>query len=282
MQLFAANENNQPIFANNALKQKDYHCLECHGVVRLRSGIHRQKHFYHTHSAPHCHQQGKGIVHLMTQMHLLKILPEGEAKLEVRFPQMGRIADVAWDSQKIVFEVQCASISAEEVLERNRDYQKMGWQPVWILHDQRYNQKRISAAEFVLRSHPHYFTNMNSEGHGIIYDQFDLHQKGFKTQKMGPLSINLGKRIFFSTSNKNLKNPLKIVQQRINSWSCYFENDLFDISQIENSEYIIEAKRREAEFYKPIKMSSRIRKIFSLLARPYVLGFQMLLEKLCR
>jgi len=59
MQLFAANEKGLPVFANHAVKQKNYFCFECQSIVRLRAGQHRQKHFYHIQLTSHCHQQGK-------------------------------------------------------------------------------------------------------------------------------------------------------------------------------------------------------------------------------
>ena len=77
---------------------------------------------------------GKGLVHLSVQNRILEMLPPNEADMEVRFDTIGRIADVAWTSQKIVFEVQCATITAEEVMERNPSYASVGYDVVWILH----------------------------------------------------------------------------------------------------------------------------------------------------
>src|SRR5271156_2123508 len=36
-----------PITASHAIKRKRYRCPECAAIVQLRSGPHRQAHFYH-------------------------------------------------------------------------------------------------------------------------------------------------------------------------------------------------------------------------------------------
>jgi len=171
MQLFAMDRFGHVVSSAAALKQNDYICPECGGAVRLRQGIHRKAHFFHLKTPMRCRQKGKGIVHLQVQLSLQKMLPE--TRLEVPFPDIGRIADVVWEREKIVFEVQCSPISAEEVLDRNEDYFRMGYQVVWVLHDRRYNQPVPKEAELVLIDSPHYFTNIDESGKGVFYDKAD-------------------------------------------------------------------------------------------------------------
>src|SRR5581483_7947193 len=91
----------------------------------------------------------KSIAHLKIQHHLKSLL--NTAILEKPFPEIKRIADVVWEEEKIVFEVQVSPISKEEVEERCLDYEKMGYTPIWILYNKNFNQNVLSQAELFLR-----------------------------------------------------------------------------------------------------------------------------------
>ncbi|MGE5196370.1 MAG: competence protein CoiA, partial [Anaerolineae bacterium] len=125
MQLYAL-EGNTCIIAQEALAHKDYRCPECAGIVRARHGPHRRPHFYHMHLSKFCRQRQKSEEHIQTQLFLKKCLPQEEAALEKIYPAIGRIADVAWEREKLVFEIQCSPISAEEVKSRTTDYRSLG------------------------------------------------------------------------------------------------------------------------------------------------------------
>lgn len=94
---------------------------------------------------------------------------------------------------------------------------------MWILHDMRYNRSRPAPAELYLRSSPHYFTNMNSQGVGQIYDQ------GSRLKR--------GKRIYISPRLPiQIQEPYKPTQSQLkhrNAWKLAFKGDLaeFDLSQ---------------------------------------------------
>ncbi len=105
MQLCALDSKNALIFADKAQKQTDYICSKCDQKVRLRSGMHRHAHFFHITPNRSCRLNGKGMEHIMVQRHLIELLPEGEAELECRFSEIGRIGDVAWHSAKLIFEI---------------------------------------------------------------------------------------------------------------------------------------------------------------------------------
>jgi competence protein CoiA len=166
MQLYALEENT-PILAIHASRHQNYCCPECGATVRLRGGKLRQFHFFHLRSQPFCKQHQKSLTHLQIQLHLKSLIPG--AFIEKQFPTIGRIADVAWEERKIIFEVQYSPISLEEVQKRNADYARCGYSVVWLLHDQQFNQRRLSSAETYLRQRPCYFVN----GHKI-YDQFEV------------------------------------------------------------------------------------------------------------
>jgi len=183
MQLYACDHQNRLTTAELAEKGIDYRCPECRGVVRVRKGSHKHPHFFHLSHNRNCRQSGKSAVHLGIQNHLLKSLPKGEVILECRFPEKGRIADAAWMPRRLIFEVQCSPISAEEVQQRNLDYAQLGFQVVWIFHDFRFNSWRVTAAEHCLNSRPFYYTNMNAKGEGIIYDQTSEIRGGIRRRR---------------------------------------------------------------------------------------------------
>lgn len=193
MHLLARHPKGNSIPAWEAEKGTDYFCLECGDPVRLRSGMHRQSHFYHTKPRLNCRQSGKSITHLQIQLALSYLLPK--SALEVPFPSIRRIADVVWEEKNLIFEVQCSPIQAEEVIARNRDYASLGFQVVWILHDQCFNQRRLTAAEKALASHAHYFTDFTANGEGIFYDQLSHDHRGIRKVVIPHLPVFLHKLV---------------------------------------------------------------------------------------
>lgn len=191
MQLFALTPEKEVVAAGDALKKTEYFCMECGKVVRLRGGRHRQDHFYHIKPDPCCRQSQKSMVHLQIQWYLFQLLPKGEVVMERRFPEISRIADIAWEEMKIVFEVQCSSIEQREVEERNRDYNSLGYQVVWILHERRFVRSRITAVEEWLKDRPCYFTDFDEEGKGKIYDQLHLFYHGERKYSSEKSLVNL-------------------------------------------------------------------------------------------
>lgn len=275
MQLHAIDNNYQVISARRAAKHTNYKCTECQEIVRLRSGPHRQAHFYHLEPTPFCRQHQKGAIHLQLQSYFFNQLPPGDCLLEHPFKEIGRIADVAWLSQKIVFEIQYSPISAEEVLGRNLDYQKLGWQVIWILHEHQYNQVRVSAAELALRSSPYYYSNMDSQGSGIIYDQFDIWERGVRKGRLSPLPIDIQREIKFAPFENSL--PLKVLEERRKNWPISFPGDLMHLSS--ESKYFKLALDREKSFNSTSKIKLW-KKIWNY--SPYQIFFRFILERMCR
>ena len=160
--------------------------------------------------------------HLHVQLRLASLF-EG-ANIEVPFPSIGRIADVACEELRIVFEIQYSPISLEEVEGRNRDYKSVGYGVVWILHDGRFNQKKLGAAEGHLRGTTCYYTDMDREGKGEIYDQFEVIKGGYRHFK-GPRIVVNPAKIY---RNAGLKRgmDLKLVKERVERWEYFVEGDL--------------------------------------------------------
>ena len=259
MQLFALDQNGNHVLVEHARRHVDYHCPECSGQLRLREGSVRRAHFYHKHPVEDCRQNNKSIEHLQVQWRLFDLIP---CSLEWRFPEINRIADVVWESEKLIFEVQCSPISAEEVHARHRDYENLGYRVIWILHDRRYNRRKVYPVEHA----PHYYTNIDEEGKGMIYDQFDLVQGNSRKTTFAPLVVDLTQPVPFPNHH-----PLKLVMDRSKVYPCAFQGDL---AHVDDPEYINSAKSFEKSF-KP-------KKIFERLIQACKVFEMFLLEKVCK
>ena len=160
-----------PITACRAIKQKRYLCPECSSFVQLRSGPHRQAHFYHMRALSACAQQQKDRRAFRTSAPSRIAHSRCRGPMERAFPQIARIADIAWETRKLVFEIQCSPISLHEVQSRCRDYRSIGWDILWILSDKRFNKRRLSAAEAFLRLQTSYYSHWDEK---ILYDQCEI------------------------------------------------------------------------------------------------------------
>ncbi|HEV8051426.1 MAG TPA: competence protein CoiA family protein [Parachlamydiaceae bacterium] len=296
MQICAHDLASTLIFADNANKHQDYQCVECRQTVRLRRGIHRKAHFYHIQPNRICKQHAKGMPHLMLQQFLQNILPEGEAELECAFASIKRIADVVWHPQKIVYEIQCSPISAEEIKARNQNYTSVGYQVVWIFHDERYNQHRLSAAENSIIDQPHYYSDMNEMGEGKIYDQFSIIANGKRVQRLPILPIDLSTPKLLNEGRLKWQKKLPcILQRRAKNWPLVFSGDTID-STLNPDESLINHSDNQRElalilkdlFAKNNKLSFiyllKQPKIFfrEWIARPYSAVIKLILERACR
>lgn len=232
MQLIARDKDSICI-ASQASKGKNYTCPECKALVRLRSGPHKQAHFYHLSVPKECRQHQKSQEHIHLQLLLLERLKQEEAAMEWRFPEIGRIADVAWLNQKYIIEVQCSPITLKEVREREEDYQRIGFQVLWILHEKCFNKKKLSAAEALLRLSPSYFTNVNDKGRGIIYDQFEVIQNNRRLFKGPPLPISFP-TLSPMTSPISKEDPL-MIRLRKKRWKFFIQGDVLDRFEKEES-----------------------------------------------
>lgn len=277
MQLYALDVDGALIFAEVAEKQRDYYCRECRGVIRLRSGFYR-RHFYHLQPTHSCVSSGKSMAHLQAQYYLLRQLPPDEGQMECQFPSIGRIADVAWLPRKIIFEIQCSPISADEVRQRNEDYASEGFQVIWILHDTRFNQKRLCAAEDILKMHTHYFTNIDDEGGGGLYDQFSLIYRGMRNHTLDPLFIDIA--CLKKTPDNKLLTPFtpQMIKMRQQCWAFYCAEDLLDCYlQNKRLEYLQKIYSLE----KPIPSGGQ-KRWHSYIINFYKASIQILLEKSCK
>lgn len=213
-------DDERAVFAAEADKRARYRCPECNAYVRVRSGPHRQPHFYHVRASKPCRQQQKSEEHLGLQFHLAKEC--GDARMERPFPEVGRIADVAWEKERIVFEVQCSPISLTEAQERTRDYRSQGWRLIWILSDKRFNRRKLTAAEHYLRQQTCYFASWNRQ-RTILYDQWDIVADFQRVYKGAPIPVQPSR--IAPLPRPILQHLPRCVQERLAQWPLHLEGD---------------------------------------------------------
>lgn len=265
MQVYAQNTQGEQVFVERASRQHDYFCLECGGKVRVRGGPIKQLHFFHTGPRSSCRQHAKSQEHLAVQLILEQTIGSA-CRQEAFCKEIGRVADLLWEDKKIVFEVQCSPISSEEIEARIHDYRSIGYEVVWILHDRTFNQWRISAAEFFLQRHTHYFTNMGSDG-GTIYDQYQLLHHGRKVlsgREQGlfrrPISIQtIWRREEASEPFSAMRAiaeeswfPLGLIE-RVHHWGAFFAGDYLSLL----AEALEEAPIKESRLLAPLILCQR-------------------------
>jgi competence protein CoiA len=278
MQLYAL-DNDQFVFAHHAQKHKNYRCPECQNDIRIRGGPHRQTHFYHLGTNPLCNQHKKTLIHLQIQLKLYAQLP-GSA-IEKPYKQIHRIADVSWEQQGIVFEIQYSAISLVEAQERCRDYEKLGLTVVWILHEKRFNKRRMGNSEVFLRQNICYYTNIDAKGQGIIYDQFDISKNMIKLFWGLPLGVNLSSPLRLQRSHSTIKLPQALLSRFIPG-RLYFKGDLIDKCLKNSSE---EAFRSMTSLEKKIFKPASLRlfpSILGIVKNFYRTILRMALESLAR
>ena len=207
MTLYALDDG-ELTYAEDALPGKTYHCVDCFKALKYRKGK-VLAHFYHVNASINCRLYSKTERHLLAQLQLQKIFPEGALQMERFFPKISRRADLCWEEAKIIFEIQCSPISEKEVAQRILDYRSLGYEVIWLLDDRRYNRSPPHPAEeFLLPLGQVYYISIRSGLYSEYYRKLQ------------------GKRLRVDLQNiQNLpKMPLPIqknsflIFQRIFSW----------------------------------------------------------------
>ncbi|MCH9621166.1 MAG: hypothetical protein S4CHLAM20_05820 [Chlamydiia bacterium] len=143
-------------------------------------------------------------LHLAVQKKVESLLFSEHLYLEYKIKN--RRADIFWEKQNVIFEIQCSPISLQEVKERTHDYESQGLRVIWILHQKTFNKKTLSEAELFLRKRKKaYYTNISQHGQGIIYDQEEaINLSDERICRSRPLEIDLStpvhtplKRLYF-------------------------------------------------------------------------------------
>lgn len=274
MQLYAFDGTGRKVFIATARPGQDYFCMECKGRMRLRRTLQRKSHFFHlTDERQGCRHAGKSIFHIATQQAIQGAIGSAVCDQEVHFESIGRIADIAWHERKIVIEVQCSPISAQEVEERCRDYESVGWNVIWILHEKTFGRHVLSEAEFFLRNRTHYYTDINQNG-GRIYDR--------GARVLFPITIAvIEERSAWKGFSKGLqgKTVPSFVQDRVAMWQYSAQGDVLwharqeEIKDSEWEELLRSQKAPTTRF--------RIKRMFRAIRATAEALWHLLLERSC-
>jgi competence protein CoiA len=276
MALYAVDEDDL-IHAADAMTGKTYWCMDCFGPVKRRKGRLKFPHFYHLSSAPNCRLYSKTEDHMLAQIQLQKSFPKGVLQLERPFIDINRVADLCWEAEKVVFEIQCSPISPKEAEMRIRDYRCIGYEVIWLLDDKRYNKKVIRPAEALLRAHGGYYLSLRQGLNSDYYDQFELFANGKRIRRSKKILLDL-KNI---RNKPNVSFPEAQFPKQVIELNCkkYFCNDRTD-KALRNQQLLMQNWRAlEIHFAKTRKKSFRFKKwLFLFLLSPY----QELLRKLLK
>ncbi len=193
--------------------------------------------------------------------------------MEVAFSSIGRIADVVWEKKRLIYEVQCSSITADEVTTRNRDYASLGYQVIWVMHDKRFNKRSLTAAEAYLWSQPHLYTDINNRNEGHFYDQFAIVKNGRRTRRLSRSPVD--PTLIHPVTSKNHFSQRTL--NRLEQWSYCFAGD---VSYCEAFDDL--STPSEWEDNNSITKLNYWRLALARLKRAYQTLFYLALERTCR
>lgn len=284
MPLYATDGENY-IYAPNAIKDGSYRCLECRSPLKVRRGKNRIPHFYHIQTTSNCRLYSKSEEHLLVQLQLQNLLSPQEIRMEAPFLSINRIADLLWEKEKIVFEIQCSSIDAKESEARIKDYRKIGYEIVWLLDDRLFNRNYVKSEEFFLRSHSCYFFHFQRNRLSFFYDQLEIivHKKRIKRSKH--------LRVDFKRPGKTpeIEWPSFLPQQllhKIASSPRYFYGDLIHkaiqapLSPFQTL-YLTQWQKNEKELTNQYKIPSLIKNFLKKhILKPYINWLEELLGQI--
>lgn len=189
MSLYAVDEDHL-IYADAAEAGKIYWCLDCFGPVKKRKRGQNFAHFYHLKASPACRLYSKALDHLVAQKELQRLFPQDVLQIERPFLKIDRVADVSWEKEKIIFEIQCSSMTEKEAEMRTADYFSIGYDVVWLLDDRRYNKRKCMPAESFLRTQNAYFLSFKRME---VYDQFEVFIEERRVRRGKALILDLFK-----------------------------------------------------------------------------------------
>lgn len=260
-----------------------YWCLECGAPVKVRRGKYRFPHFYHLQISRRCHLYSKSEDHLLLQLQLQRHLPDGETAIERPFLEINRVADLAWEKKKIIFEIQCSSLLLPEAEARTREYKTAGYQVVWLLDDRIFNKRQLRPAEAFLRTHSAYFFSFRRHGSSLYYDQFEILINQRRLKKGGRLFIN-PRRVLPLSTPPSFDLPRQIFN-RLSKCSYFFHGDLLYRAVCSPTHLFFAISLQnwralEIHFAKMHQKPSKIKKFWHhYLRNPYLQLLDALLEK---
>lgn len=139
------------------LAKKKWCCCSCGLPLSIKNGPLKQSHFAHRKSCG-CQNFSEGE----TEEHLLgkRILAQWcdkfklVFKLEAYLPELKQRPDVLLQG-KIVIEFQCSQLSLERFVERTQNYQRHGYQVIWILGQHFFVGRRLTGFQRACLTYHH-------------------------------------------------------------------------------------------------------------------------------
>ena len=241
-------------------------------------------HFYHLQKSSRCHLYTKSEDHHILQLQIQKLLTPKRVTIEHPFLTIHRIADLIWEQEKIIFEIQCSKIEPFEAEKRIIDYGKMGYQVVWLLDDRLFNKRYLRPAEEFLRDHTAYYFSFARTGLSYFYDQLEIIIAKKRWKKSCPIKVELSEPKYKPALEWPLEIPSQI-QKRIATSSRYFFGDLIHRtirSAIYPSIAMTLARWQAAEMalikeHRPKHWAILFLRMF--FAKPYLEGLNWLVKK---
>jgi competence protein CoiA len=124
--LVAHDATNVRVCGWDADRHHPYHCPGCQQPVRCKQGAKVVWHFAHL-SRDDCDLDGESVRHME-----IKALVARRWRADLEVPLGKRRADAVVETRKLVLEVQCSPMSADEWDARERDYRAMGYKVAWV------------------------------------------------------------------------------------------------------------------------------------------------------
>ncbi|MFS0890942.1 competence protein CoiA [Peribacillus frigoritolerans] len=128
-------------------------CPHCENEVTHRNGEKNRPHFSHK-SLLDCPYSGyhESAEHIEMKLNLFNFLKEKYPTIKVELEKClvsGRRADmvIQGKNQTLVVEFQASKISFEDIKERTKDYNKLGYPVLWIFHISRFGYKYFPSEE---------------------------------------------------------------------------------------------------------------------------------------
>ncbi len=158
--MLIAKDGAREIFAEEACRQKQYLCPECHTPVIVRKGPVNIAHFAHVHASDCPASIGETGEHLTgkTQIFRWAQIQGWQPRMEYYCSSIQQRPDVlaVIGGQPTVLEFQCSPLSLRRLQERNNGYRQQGWKYYWLLGaPYRRHLGRKKCAQFVQNINGH-------------------------------------------------------------------------------------------------------------------------------
>lgn len=192
--LLAMKNDHHLIFAANADSHQQYYCPGCHERVILRHGPHKIAHFAHQKGSDCGFSEGETSEHLRGKQQLLAWAHQRGycPRLEFYLPPIQQRPDLLLqvNGQKVALEFQCSPLSLTRLRERNRGYQQLKIDFLWLLGAPYYHRlHREKAAQFAqLIDHQLVIPYWDTATRSIWYDR-QYYQVSFVNKQLKAVDI---------------------------------------------------------------------------------------------